>query len=250
MTDKRVAIVTGASRGIGEAIARRLATDGCHVIAVARRAEKLEAVVGSISAAGGSAEAISCDMADPAAVQAMVEQVAERHGRIDVLVNNAGITIRRAAVEVTPEDWEAIHGINLKGAYFLSQHMGRHLVAVRRPGCIVNIASTHGLVGYPQRSVYGIAKAGLIHMTRTLAVEWAQYGIRVNAIAPGTVNTPSRESHFATDPQAREAIVSRVPLRRFATMEEVGAAVCYLVRPESAYVTGHTLLLDGGLTAQ
>lgn len=244
------ALVTGASQGIGAAIAVALAREGYDLALTTTRAANLASTLKDVEALGARALAFSLDLSDVGGFEGAVANVIDALGTLDVLVNNAGITIRRAAVEVTPEDWEAIHGINLKGAYFLSQHMGRHLVAVRRPGCIVNIASTHGLVGYPQRSVYGIAKAGLIHMTRTLAVEWAQYGIRVNAIAPGTVNTPSRESHFATDPQAREAIVSRVPLRRFATMEEVGAAVCYLVRPESAYVTGHTLLLDGGLTAQ
>ncbi|HEX6004615.1 MAG TPA: SDR family oxidoreductase, partial [Burkholderiales bacterium] len=161
-----------------------------------------------------------------------------------------GVNIRSWALETTAEQWQSTLDIKLKAAFFLSQRLARRWVAAARGGSIVSIASTHGLVGYPQRAAYGIAKAGMMHMTRALAVEWAGYGIRVNAIAPGTVDTPSREAHFSADPAAREAIVSRVPLRRFAEMAEVAAAVCYLVSPAAQYVTGHTLVLDGGLTAQ
>ena len=145
-------------------------------------------------------------------------------------------------------EWEAVLDVNLKGAFFMSQQMGRHLVASGRPGCIVSIASTHGLVALAQRSAYGIAKAAVMQMTRMLAIEWAEHGIRVNAVAPGRIDTPSRAGSLAR-PGYREAALGRIPMRRFGTAEEVAAAVSYLVSPAAAYITGQTLVLDGGLTA-
>jgi 2-deoxy-D-gluconate 3-dehydrogenase len=130
----------------------------------------------------------------------------------------------------------------------MSQQMGRHLVKSGQPGCIVSVASTHGLVGLAQRSPYGVAKAAVTHMTRMLAIEWAEHGIRVNAVAPGRVDTPSRAGSLA-EPGYRDAALARIPLRRFASAEEVADAVCCLVSPAAAYVTGQTLVLDGGLTA-
>ena len=244
------ALVTGASQGIGAAVAVALAREGYDLALTSTRAASLQKTVRDVEASGARAVLLALDLSEVSSFESVMAQAVGALGPLDVLVNNAGITLRRSALEVSRENWQPIQDINLKGAFFLAQQMGRHLVALRRPGCVINIASTHGLVGYPQRSVYGIAKAGLIQMTRMLAVEWAPHRIRVNAVAPGTVSTPSREAHFSADPQAREAIVSRVPLRRFSTMEEVAAAVCYLVRPDAEYITGHTLLLDGGLTAQ
>jgi 2-deoxy-D-gluconate 3-dehydrogenase len=247
---RRTAFVTGASQGLGAAIAVALARDGFDVAVSSTSVASLAATADRIESAGARAIAVTLDLrALSSAERAMADTIAG-FGEIDVLVNNAGITLRKRALEVTPAEWEALLDINLKGAFFLSQQMGRHLVASRRPGCIINIASTHGIVGYAQRSVYGISKAALIQMTRMLAIEWAEHGIRVNAIAPGTVNTPSREAHFSADTRARDAILARVPLQRFATMEEVAAAVCYLAGPHAEYITGQTLLLDGGLTAQ
>lgn len=249
-TRRRTALVTGASQGLGAAIAIALARDGFDIAVSSSQRAGLTSTVRDIEAAGARALGIELDLSKTTDIERAITEVVDALGPLDVLVNNAGITIRKWALEVKPEEWDAILDINLKGAFFLTQQMGRHLVAAGRPGCIVNIASTHGLVAYAQRSVYGISKAALMQMTRMLAVEWAGYGIRVNAVAPGTVNTPSREAHFAADPGGREAIVSRVPLRRFATMDEVAAAVCYLVSPGAEYITGHTLILDGGLTAQ
>ena len=137
---------------------------------------------------------------------------------------------------------------NLKGTFFLSQQFGRHCVEHGAGGCIVSLASTHGVIGIANRSVYGISKAGVAHMTKMLAIEWADHDIRVNAIAPTTVLTPSREK-MLSDPKARAAMLARMPTRRFATMEEISAAVLYLASPAAASITGHTLLVDGGLTA-
>jgi 2-deoxy-D-gluconate 3-dehydrogenase len=150
---------------------------------------------------------------------------------------------------LTPEEWEAVLTTNVTGTFFMSQQMGRHLVGTQRPGCIINITSTHGLVGIANRAAYGTSKAAVIHMTRMLAIEWAAHGIRVNSVAPGRVDTPSRMV-IARAPGYREMMLSRVPLRRFCTVEEVAAAVCYLASPAASYITGQTLTLDGGLTAQ
>jgi 2-deoxy-D-gluconate 3-dehydrogenase len=135
------------------------------------------------------------------------------------------------------------------GTFFLTQEMGRHLIGAGRPGSIINIASTHGVVGLARRSAYGVSKGAIIQMTRMLAIEWAEHGIRVNAVAPGTVETPSRAALFAADPARREALLNRVPLRRFGTAEEVAAAVRYLASPQATYITGQVFVLDGGLTA-
>ena len=143
-------------------------------------------------------------------------------------------------------------GINLTGSFFMSQQMGRHLIGGRRPGCIINIASTHGIVAVANRTAYGIAKAGMIHMTRMLAIEWAEQGIRVNAVAPGSVPTPARAAlqSPANNPGRAAERLARIPLRRTGTIEEIASAVSYLASPGAAYITGQTLILDGGVTAQ
>lgn len=244
---RRVAFVTGASQGLGAAIAIALAREGFDVAAASTKVASLASTLKAIEAAGRRAVAVALNLAEVSSVESAIA-AATALGPLDVLVNNAGITLRRSALEMTPDEWDSILAVNLKGTFFLTQQMGRHLVAAKRPGCVINMASTHGLLGFPQRLAYGVSKAGLMHMTRMLAIEWAQHGIRVNAIAPGTVSTPSREAHFSADPAAREAMIARVPLKRFATMEEVAAAVCYLASPAAQYVTGQTLILDGGLT--
>jgi len=184
----------------------------------------------------------------PSAEQAVAGAV-EALGGLDVLVNNAGITARTPAVDIKLEEWEDVYRVNTTGALLMSQQMVRHLLAKKRQGCIINIASTHGLIGFPQRLSYGTSKGALVQMTRMLAIEWAPHGIRVNAIAPGTVETPSRVEFFAANPATREAMIKRVPVGRFATPEEIAGMACYLASPAASYVTGQILVLDGGLTA-
>jgi NAD(P)-dependent dehydrogenase (short-subunit alcohol dehydrogenase family) len=241
--------VTGASQGIGAAIAVALARDGFDVAVSSTRPEKQAGVVSQIGAAGGRAVPVALDVRAQESIEKAMAQVVGACGHLDVLVNNAGVPLRRLALEVTPAEWETVLDVNLKGTFFMSQQMGRHLVAAKRAGCIISLASTHGLVGYAQRSTYGISKAGIIQMTRMLAIEWAEHGIRVNAIAPGTVDTPSRAEYFSAHPAARAAMIERIPFHRFATSGEVAGMVCYLASPQAAYVTGQTLVLDGGLTA-
>lgn len=246
---KGVAFVTGASTGIGAAIALRLARDGFDVAVSARRVENLADTMAVLGPTGARVVPVALDVRSLPGIEQAMAGVLGAFGQLDVLVNNAGITLRKLAVDVTAAEWGAVIGTNVTGTFFMCQQMGRHLIGSGRPGCIINLGSTHGMLGFAERSTYGISKAAIIHLTRMLAIEWAPHGIRVNAIAPGTVETPSRAAFFAADPGRREQMLERVPLRRFATVEEVAGAVCYLASPEAEYITGQTLILDGGLTA-
>jgi NAD(P)-dependent dehydrogenase (short-subunit alcohol dehydrogenase family) len=249
MAQKRTALVTGASYGLGQATAVALARDGYDVAVTELRVEELSDTLDKIAAAGGRGVPVHLDLRKMPSVEKAMADAVSALGQVDVLVNNAGVTVRRLALDVTQADWDEVVGVNLKGTFFMSQQMGRHLVSTKRPGCVISIASTHGTIGFAQRTTYGISKAGIIHMTRMLAYEWAEHGIRVNAVAPGTVETRTRAECFNANPAARKAMIERVPLHRFGEPEEVAGAVRYLASPEAAYVTGQTLLLDGGLTS-
>jgi NAD(P)-dependent dehydrogenase (short-subunit alcohol dehydrogenase family) len=246
---KRAALVTGAREGLGAAIALELARDGFDVAVTELSAAALAQTVAAIEALGARALAVELDVRSlPSIERAMAEAVAA-FGQVDALVNNAGVPLRRSALEVTPADWDAVMDVNLKGAFFMSREMGRHLIGTKRTGSIVSLASTYGIIGFPDRSTYGISKAGIAHMTRMLAIEWAPHGIRVNAIAPGATATPSRAAHLAENPGLRETVINRIPQRRLGIPAEMARAVCYLVSPRGSYITGQTLVLDGGLTS-
>jgi len=248
ISSRKTAFVTGATEGLGAAIAVGLARDGFDVAVADLNSDTLKNTVTQIEAAGRQAVAVALDLrSQPSIVDAM-SKVVSVWGHLDVLVNNAGVALRKPALDVTPAEWQAVMDVNLSGTFFMSQQMGRHLVGRKRPGCIISLASTHGVVGLAERSTYGISKAAIMHMTRMLAVEWAAHEIRVNAIAPGTVETPSRARVLA-DPKVREAMINRVPLRRLCTAEEVAGMARYLASPQAAYITGQTMLLDGGLTS-
>lgn len=247
--ERPIALVTGASQGLGAEIAVALARGGCDVAVTSRRVERLSGTLGRVEKEGARAVPVELDVRSQAGMERAMAEAVSALGGVDVLVNNAAVTLRRSALDMVREEWDELMTVNLKGVFFMSQLMGRHLVARKRPGCIISLASAHGLVGYAGRSAYGIAKAGIIQMTRMLAIEWAPHGIRVNAVAPGTVDTPSRADYFAAHPAARKAMTDRIPFGRFATTDEVAGMVRYLTSPEAAYVTGQTLVLDGGLTA-
>ena len=247
----QVVMVTGASLGIGAGAARALAREGFDLALTATRVEHLSATLRAIEAEGVRGAPIALDLREPASIDRAVTAAVAALGRVDVLFNNAGVTLRKNALAVTPQEWHAVIAVNVTGTFFLCQRMARHWVEAKRPGSIINMASTHGLVGFPTRAVYGISKAAIVQMTRMLAIEWAQHRIRVNALAPGRVDSqsPSRAENVV-DPSYMRTAMDRVPLHRSATIEEVAGAVRYLASPQAAYVTGQTLVIDGGLTAQ
>jgi NAD(P)-dependent dehydrogenase (short-subunit alcohol dehydrogenase family) len=248
-TPKRTAFVTGGSYGVGAATALALASDGFDVVVSATRAENLRETAAKLAATGIRALPLVLDLRSQASIERAMADVIAAFGHLDVLVNNAGADLRKLAVDVSFAEWDAVMAVNLRGTFFLTQQIGRHLIAGSRPGAIVNIASTHGLIGAAERSVYGISKGALIQMTRMLAVEWAEHGIRVNAIVPGRLDTPSpARAVRTTDPAYMDAMRARIPLQRLTTADEVAAAVCYLASPQAASITGQTLVLDGGLT--
>ena len=249
MGQSRTAFVTGTSAGLGRAIAVALAREGYDLALTELSTDALKDTLADPAIAQRKTVAIALDLRSPDSIKAAFEKAAKELGDIDLLVNNAGRALLRPVVEVTDAEWDDVIDTNLKGAFFLSQLFGRACIARGRPGAIVNMASTHGMTGIAGRSVYGISKAGLIQMTRMLAIEWADKNIRVNAIAPTTVMTESRQQ-LLSDPKTRANALARIPSGRFATPEEIAAAVVYLASPAAGSVTGHTLAVDGGLTAQ
>jgi len=242
------ALITGTSAGLGRAIAVALAREGYDLALTELSAEALKDTLTEPEIKKRKTVAIALDLRSQDSIKAAFEKAARELGAIGLLVNNAGRALLKPVVDVTPAEWDDVMATNLKGAFFLSQLFGRACIAAKRPGAIVSIASTHGMTGIAGRSVYGISKAGLIQMTRMLAIEWAAHNIRVNAIAPTTVMTESRQQ-LLRDPDKRAAALSRIPSGHFATPEEIAAAVVYLASPGAASVTGHTLPVDGGLTA-
>jgi NAD(P)-dependent dehydrogenase (short-subunit alcohol dehydrogenase family) len=245
--ERPVALVTGASYGIGEATAAALARAGYDLAITARALGTLDSCVEKVAEVGGRALKIALEISEQASIEAAMAAVLEGFGQVDVLVNNAGAQLRKPAIEVTRADWDQVVAVNLTGAFFMTQAVGRHLIETGRPGCVVNVASTSGLVGRAQSAGYGATKAGMIQMTRMLAIEWAPMGIRVNAIAPASTLTPTRKN--LANPARRDEFLSKIPLGRFGTPEEMAAAVVYLASPAAGFITGQTLVLDGGLTA-
>ena len=248
MDQPRTALITGASSGLGSAIAKALAREGYDLALADLKADLLKDVLADPDIKQRKTVAVELDLREPESIAAAFRQACSAFGVIGVLINNAGRPLTKPSVEVTPAEWDDVVDINLKGAFFLSTAFAYDLMAGGYAGSIVSIASTHGVTGIADRAVYGITKAGLIQMTRMLAIEWATADIRVNAIAPTTVLTPSRQK-MLSDPQRRAEMLSRIPTGRFATPEEVAAAAVYLISPGAASVTGHTLMVDGGLTS-
>ena len=249
--DGQIVIVTGAGQGIGAAIASRFAHEGAKVAVVDRNAATATAVASSIAAVEGSggASPFVVDMADAAAVRAMVASVvAWGGGHLDVLVNNAGVAIARSLLEATEEDWDAQVAVNLKGLYFALQAAARVMVAAGR-GRIVNICSTSGFVSSSTpEAIYDMTKGGVRQLTTSAAVELAPLGVHVNAVAPGTVATELTRSVLNT-PEKWNRAGERIPSGRLGMPEDIAAAVVWLASAESAYVYGHTLVVDGGWLA-
>jgi NAD(P)-dependent dehydrogenase (short-subunit alcohol dehydrogenase family) len=243
------ALVTGTSTGIGQVIALALGRAGYDLALTELDTEALAGTLRHLDLQGRKVVPLSLDLRSQGSIAAAFDAATQQLGAIDLLVNNAGRALIKPAADVTRAEWDDVIDTNLRGTFFLTQRFGRHRIDTGRGGAVVTIASTHGMTGIAGRSVYGIAKAGLIQMTRMLAIEWAEHGIRANAIAPATVLTPSR-AEMLSDPSARQRMLARIPGGRFVTPEEVAGAVVYLASDAAASVTGHTLVLDGGLTAQ
>lgn len=238
----RVAIVTGASRGIGRAIASQLAARGALVIAAAR-GDHAQAAVDDIVAAGGRAETAALDVTDPSSVEALVAGTLGRHGRIDILVSNAGIARDQLLMRMKRADWDAVLDTNLTAAFTCAQAVLKPMLKQRR-GRIVTVTSVVGQMGNPGQTNYAASKAGLIGFTRALAREVASRSITVNAVAPGLIET---EMTRAVSEEARAAMAAQIPLGRAGTPEDVAAAVCFLASDEAAYITGHVLAVNGGM---
>jgi NAD(P)-dependent dehydrogenase (short-subunit alcohol dehydrogenase family) len=248
-TIRPTAFVTGASYGVGAATALALARAGYDVAISATGAQNLSETATALDAFGGRVLPLVLDLGSRASIERAMHEVVAAFVGLDLLVNNAGTNLRARAIDVTPAQWDEMMTVNMTGTFHLTQQVGRHLIEKRRPGGVVTIASTHALIGAPERSTYGIVKAAQVQMTRMLAAEWAEHGIRVNAIAPGRMETasPSRAG-TGSDPKYMKAMLDRIPLHRLCTPEEVAAAVVYLAGPQAASITGQVLVLDGGLT--
>jgi 3-oxoacyl-[acyl-carrier protein] reductase len=237
-----VAIVTGASRGIGRAIAARLAARGAHVVAAAR-GDETSAVVDEITAAGGSASAARVDVTDRTSVDAMVRGAVERHGRLDILVSNAGIARDQLLLRMKPEDWDAVLATNLTAAFACAQAVLRQMIK-QRAGRIITISSVVGQTGNPGQANYAASKAGLIGFSKALALEVASRGITVNVVAPGLIDTDMTRALTA---DAQASWTARIPLGRLGSPDDVAGAVCFLASDEAAYITGQVIAVNGGM---
>jgi NAD(P)-dependent dehydrogenase (short-subunit alcohol dehydrogenase family) len=245
--DGKVAVVTGASTGIGKAVAEGLSQAGATVICASRTQSTLEEVVSSIRDQGGKAQAITFDQSKVDSIQNFMEQVYSDFGRVDILVNNAAWTVTKPALEVTEEDWDNTMNATLKGLFFSCQFFGREMLK-QQSGNIINIGSNFGEVAFRTRSTYAAAKAGVHQITKALALEWSSLGVRVNCVAPCITETVSRKD-ILERPGYKEWVTNHMlPIGRWAQPEDVVGAVLFLASPLSEMVTGHVLLVDGGWT--
>ena len=242
----KVALVTGASQGIGEAIAARFAEEGAHVVICSRRRDAIEAAADRMRARGGAVTAHALDVADHEGLARLVQQIGEEHGRLDILVNNAPSVTYGAIVDISVETFHKDFRVNVDST-FVATREALKLMRARKSGSIVNIASINGLRAAPNMSAYGAAKAAMIHFSRYAAMEGAAEGVRVNVIAPGVINTPATEAGFA-GPYAEwgRKIAAQVPMRRFGEALEVANVALFLASDEASYVTGVCLSVDGG----
>ena len=238
----RIAIVTGASRGIGSAIARQLARQGAHVVAAAR-GENARAIADEIVASGGRAEAVALEVTEAGSAERIVTETMERHGRVDVLVSNAGIARDQLLLRMKREDWDAVLATNLTAAFALTQAVLKPMIR-QRAGRIICISSVVGQSGNAGQANYAASKAGLVGFTKAVALEVASRGITVNVVAPGLIDTDMTR---AIAESARSDWASKIPVRRLGTPDDVASAVCFLASDEASYITGQVLAVNGGM---
>jgi 2-deoxy-D-gluconate 3-dehydrogenase len=244
----KVALVTGAGRGLGRAFSLALAQAGADVVVAARTMDDLQSLAGEIRALGRIALPCPLDVADVSSIRGVVGQAVDRLGRLDVLVNNAGTSVRRPALEIAEAEWDRVVDTNLKGAFFCAQAAGRVMVR-QRSGKIVNVASALAFVASDDLAVYCTTKAAVVQMTRALALEWAPSQVNVNAIAPTTTRTPMMERRLA-DPAIHQSYVRNIPMGRVGAPDDLIGALLFLASPASDFVTGQTVVVDGGFTAR
>ncbi|MFT6059087.1 MAG: 3-oxoacyl-[acyl-carrier protein] reductase [Lentimonas sp.] len=241
--DKKIALVTGAGRGIGKSIAELLATKGHHVICVSRSAESCGAVADAINASGGSAQSLAVDVADNAAVLAASEQLLEEHGNIDILVNNAGITKDGLLFRMSDDAWSDVIDTNLTSCFSWIKHLARPMTR-KRWGRIINISSVVGLTGNAGQANYAAAKAGMLGLTKSLAKEFAARNVTVNAVAPGFIAT---DMTAMLNEDQQKAIVGVIPMKRMGSAADIAHATAFLASEEAGYITGQVFTVDGGM---
>jgi gluconate 5-dehydrogenase len=245
----KVAIITGGGRGLGAALARGFAEAGAHVVIGDQDAQTAQASAAQIVERGGQASAAGCDITDPAAVQALIDLAQRQFGGLDVLVNNAGINIPKPAEQLSLEEWNRILGVNLTGTFICCQAAGAMMLA-QGSGCIINICSAHGHVGsyVHKAAAYNASKAGVINLTRSLALEWGERGVRVNGISPGALATELMATRLANPEYVRKTL-ERLAIKRIGTPEDVVGAALFLASPAAGWISGHILGVDGGWLA-
>jgi len=242
LSDK-IALVTGASRGIGQSISMILAQNGAHVVCVSRNVNDVQSVADKITHQKFNASAVSCDISDSNNVTELVKDIIEKHGRIDILINNAGITRDNLLMRMSEDDWNEVVNVNLKAAFTAIKAASRSMIK-QRSGRIINISSVVGLIGNAGQVNYAASKAGLIGMTKSVAREFASRGITANCIAPGYVET--QMTNKLTD-EVKSSLKEQIPLGRIGNVEDIAYAVAFLASDEASYITGQTLAVDGGI---
>ena len=243
LLEQQIAVVTGAGRGIGRAIALKFADEGADVVCLSRTVENSQKVADEVKAKGRRAWAVAVDVADPAGVNAAVEQILKEPGRVDILVNNAGVTRDNLLMRMSEEEWDTVLNTNLRGAFILTKAFSRSFLK-QRSGRVINLASVVGLMGNAGQANYAASKAGLIGFTKSVAREFASRGITVNAIAPGFVET---DMTAVLKAEIKIELLKRIPLGALGSVDDIAGAALYLASPAARYVTGQVLAVDGGM---
>lgn len=244
----KVILITGGSRGLGAEMAREFAANGADLVLSSRDKEACEAVAKEVRQLGRRALSVSCDVSNLSDIRNLFKTIMDEFGRLDVLVNNAGANVTKPAIEVTEEDWDVINDVNMKGLFFCSQEAAKIMIQ-QNAGKIINISSVGGVKPYKRIAPYTASKAAVIHLTRSLAAEWARYNIHVNSIAPGLISTEINQAEMENKEWLEKAIKA-IPLRRLGDPKDISQIALYLVSDAANYITGQTFFIDGGTLSE